>query len=428
MSFRGDASLAPTASYTSPPRARHADVDLEPSRPPLSPGADSAHVTVKTTGPQNGVGNGWHLSSNGGSGSRGGAASSQLNPELVVAPVSKVRRPRSVSVIPDGSTPRDFAVKVSLVVAFYYVTSAYAGILNKEAVHEAHVTPFMLTLIHLIMSIGFDVLWLAGAAPVVYGAQRASVFPPNWLTTVAVFAPISFFIIFGKLATYFSYEYVSMALTHTAKASEPVFNVLLAAVLFREYHSAGVYLSLLPIAAGVGLASITEMSYNHIGFVCAVFSALMKVLQNIFTKRIMLRDQFSFFQLHLYCGVASLLVLMPLMVAMGEAELSGAGMGKATMWPLLWCGLMQYVSSVSSYWVLTLLAHLSFTITNTMKRLFIIASATWYFGRGFTLTNAAGVALAIGGILAYNASKYRENVRAAEARAAARKDLGATGV
>jgi hypothetical protein len=76
------------------------------------------------------------------------------------------------------------------------------------------------------------------------------------------FAPIAAFIIAGKMATYFSYQYVSMSLTHTAKALEPVFNVAMSAILFAEYKPMGVYLSLMPIALGVGIASITEISYN----------------------------------------------------------------------------------------------------------------------------------------------------------------------
>ena len=76
------------------------------------------------------------------------------------------------------------------------------------------------------------------------------------------FMPIALFIIGGKLATYLSYAYVSMALTHTAKALEPVFNVTLSALFFAEFKPVGVYLSLIPIALGVAVASTTELSYN----------------------------------------------------------------------------------------------------------------------------------------------------------------------
>lgn len=128
---------------------------------------------------------------------------------------------------------------------------------------------------------------------------------------VTAFTPISIFVICSKLTTYLSYYYVSVSLSHTAKASEPIFNVLVAALVFGEFHSSHVYLSLLPIALGITLASVTDFSYNHIGFFWSVASALMKVLQNIYTKRLMLTGRFTFWEIHLFCGAASLVIFAP---------------------------------------------------------------------------------------------------------------------
>jgi solute carrier family 35 protein E1 len=150
-------------------------------------------------------------------------------------------------------------------------------------------------------------------APAPAAATAAS--PPprrySWLEIVLAFTPISIFVIMSKLTTYLSYYYVSVSLSHTAKASEPIFNVLVAAVIFGEFHSAHVYLSLLPIALGITLASVTDFSYNHIGFAWSVASALMKVLQNIYTKKLMLTGRFSFWEIHLFCGAASLAIFAP---------------------------------------------------------------------------------------------------------------------
>jgi hypothetical protein len=40
------------------------------------------------------------------------------------------------------------------------------------------------------------------------------------------------------------YQAVSISLAHTAKASEPIFNVIIAALLFGEHRNAAVYISL----------------------------------------------------------------------------------------------------------------------------------------------------------------------------------------
>ncbi len=58
---------------------------------------------------------------------------------------------------------------------------------------------------------------------------------------------------------------------------------------------------------------------------------------------------------------------------------------------------MQYASSVSSYAVLHLVTHLTFTIINVLKRLFIIVAGMLYTNQHLRPLNTLGVVLAIGG-------------------------------
>lgn len=74
--------------------------------------------------------------------------------------------------------------------------------------------------------------------------------------------PISLMAVGGKLLTYWSYAVVPVSITHTAKASTPIFNVALAYILYSRKQSLLVYLSLLPIVCGVAMASISELRIN----------------------------------------------------------------------------------------------------------------------------------------------------------------------
>ena len=203
----------------------------------------------------------------------------------------------------------------------YYATSAASGVWNKNLVDANSVSPTVLTLLHLLVSLASDIAIMrygrsrsSGSSGVTSsGAAVPTVRHSAW-EIVSSFTPISLFVIMNKLATYLSYQHVSVALSHTAKASEPIFNVIVAGLFFREFHSRPVYLSLIPIAVGVGLASVTDFTYNHTGFFWATASALMKVLQNIYTKRLMTAGRFTFWEIHMYCGAASLVILAPVLI------------------------------------------------------------------------------------------------------------------
>jgi drug/metabolite transporter (DMT)-like permease len=261
------------------------------------------------------------------------------------------------------------------------------------------------------------------------GASAATAGPRSIGRTLLIFAPISMFVVLGKLATYASYGTVSMSLTHTAKALEPVFNVLLSGLLFRELRSCGVYTSLLPIAMGVWLASSSEVTFNVWGFSLATLSAAMKVLDNIYTKRVMNTEHFTFFEIHFWCGVASIVTLTPVLLAQlllsppgttaggggggGERLVPSAGddggmWGSLTSLPLasmLVSSFLQYSSSLSSYMVLSLVTHLTFAVVNSMKRLTIILAGIVYFGLPWNVWNILGVFVAVGGVFLYNLAK-----------------------
>jgi len=66
----------------------------------------------------------------------------------------------------------------------------------------------------------------------------------------------------GNLLTNVSLGAVAVSFTHTIKAMEPFFSVLLSSIFLNEKPTAAVLLSMLPIVGGVALASATEMSFN----------------------------------------------------------------------------------------------------------------------------------------------------------------------
>ncbi len=81
--------------------------------------------------------------------------------------------------------------------------------------------------------------------------------------------------VISKALTYLSYEYVPVSLSHTAKATSPIFTVLLSYYLYKNIHIKETYVSLLLVVLGVILASTSEIQYNHIGFFSAIIATIV---------------------------------------------------------------------------------------------------------------------------------------------------------
>lgn len=164
--------------------------------------------------------------------------------------------------------------------------------------------------------------------------------------------PVAACVLLGRVMTLISYQTVSVSLAHAAKSLEPALNVGISAVVFREFQPIMVNLALLPIIAGVFLASYGEATYSvsprapirhrcptpmgtlpqgtlpcfqpsplspprhppprpphphpplqHYGFFLAALSAAFRVVEKIFVKRTMAGRALGFLQLHFLVGL-----------------------------------------------------------------------------------------------------------------------------
>ena len=77
------------------------------------------------------------------------------------------------------------------------------------------------------------------------------------------------------------------SLSSRVQSLEPFFSVLLSAVFLGTKPELKVVLSLLPIVAGVSLASFTEASFNWAGFGAAMGSNVTFQSRNVLSKKLM---------------------------------------------------------------------------------------------------------------------------------------------
>lgn len=92
----------------------------------------------------------------------------------------------------------------------------------------------------------------------------------------------------------------------------PFFTVLLSLIILRETYPLKVYLSLVPIVAGVLIATVTELSFDLGGMLAALSATICFSLQNIYSKKCMKEVHIHHLRLLLLLSQLCCLFLFPI--------------------------------------------------------------------------------------------------------------------
>ncbi|KAJ0790403.1 putative triose phosphate/phosphoenolpyruvate translocator, sugar phosphate transporter [Helianthus annuus] len=216
----------------------------------------------------------------------------------------------------------------------------------------------------------------------------------------------------GHVAATVSMSKVAVSFTHIIKSGEPAFSVLVSRFILGETFPMSVYLSLLPIIGGCGLAALTELNFNMIGFMGAMISNLAFVFRNIFSKRGMKGKSVSGMNYYACLSLLSLLILTPFAIAVEGPKVWAAGwqnavseIGPHFIWWVAAQSIFYHLYNQVSYMSLDEISPLTFSIGNTMKRISVIVSSIIIFHTPVQPINALGAAIAIFGTFLYSQAK-----------------------
>ena len=219
----------------------------------------------------------------------------------------------------------------------------------------------------------------------------------------------------------------AVSFTYIVKATEPAVSALLAALLLKSFLPWPVYGTLVPVIAGVSLASVSELSFSWKAFNYAMMSNIASASRGIVSKKTMnhkVGRHLNAMNLYAVLTILATLILFPVATMMeGKVwassfqRLKDAGQLGTYITQTLMAALSYYTYNEVSFMALDNISPVSHALASTLRRVFIITSSMLVFGNKMTPVGVAGSGLAIGGALLYSAVKHHYNVKEKEQKA-----------
>ncbi|CAL9192049.1 unnamed protein product [Musa hybrid cultivar] len=230
---------------------------------------------------------------------------------------------------------------------------------------------------------------------------------------LAVILPLAMVHTMGNLFTNMSLGKVAVSFTHTIKAMEPFFSVLLSALFLGEMPTIWVLLSLVPIVGGVALASLTEASFNWAGFWSAMASNLTFQSRNVLSKKAMVKKEESLDNINLFSiiTIMSFCLLAPATlfvegIKVTPSYLQSAGLNfKEIYLRSLLAALCFHAYQQVSYMILARVSPVTHSVGNCVKRVVVIVTSVLFFRTPVSPINSLGTGVALTGVFLYSRVK-----------------------
>lgn len=307
-----------------------------------------------------------------------------------------------------ATTPLSFITPGTIIcIIVWYVTGALTNSTSKQSLSlfKADNKPFMsLTLMqHLTAA-------FCGAFAIRVLRLKPYKTLPSQAMNFGLYRLIAVYTV-GFCLTNGSFGKVNASFVDTIKAGEPIATVLLTVLFLPGERVTGlVFLSLLPIVAGVAVSSMSDTSFNMLGFLMAMGSNLCFSARSICAKllRSSLGKQMDNANLFMWINLLGAAVLFPFAVYIEGPVLLQVITGQLGQKPLrlfMINGVCYFLNNQMNFLVLEKVDAVTHGLINCGRRVANISFAIVWFGTAVTLYNGVGISLALSGAYMYMKAK-----------------------
>uniref|UniRef100_M4DZS2 Sugar phosphate transporter domain-containing protein n=1 Tax=Brassica campestris TaxID=3711 RepID=M4DZS2_BRACM len=285
----------------------------------------------------------------------------------------------------------------------WYFLNVIFNILNKK-IYNYFPYPYFVSAVHLFVGVVYCLLsWSVGLP------KRA----PINSNLLKVLIPVAVCHAIGHITSNISFAAVAVSFTHTIKALEPFFNASASQFLLGQSIPITLWLSLAPVVFGVAMASLTELSFNWLGFISAMISNISFTYRSIFSKKAM--TDMDSTNVYAYISIIALIVCIPPAIIVEGPQLLKHGFSDAIakvgmtkfISDLFWVGMFYHLYNQLATNTLERVAPLTHAVGNVLKRVFVIGFSIVIFGNKISTQTGIGTGIAIAGVALYSIIKAK---------------------
>ncbi|KAL0453137.1 UNVERIFIED_CONTAM: udp-uronic acid transporter 1 [Sesamum latifolium] len=210
-----------------------------------------------------------------------------------------------------------------------------------------------------------------------------------------------------------SLKYLPVSFNQAVGATTPFFTALFAYLMTRKREAWATYTCLVPVVAGVVIASGGEPSFHLYGFIMCIGATAARAFKSVLQGVLLSNEgeKLNSMNLMLYMAPIAILVLLPAAIVMEPNVFDfvvSLGLEHKFMWVLLLVNsTMAYGANLCNFLVTKHTSALTLQVLGNAKGAVAVVISILIFRNPVTFIGIAGYTMTVMGVAAYGESKRR---------------------
>ncbi|XP_078433939.1 UDP-galactose transporter 1-like [Wolffia australiana] len=223
--------------------------------------------------------------------------------------------------------------------------------------------------------------------------------------------PMSFVFCINIVLGNVSLRYIPVSFMQTIKSFTPATTVILQWVVWKKRFDRRIWVSLVPIVGGILLASITELSFNVLGFCAALFGCLATSTKTILAESLLHGYKFDSINTVYYMApFATMILAVPAIILESGGVVTwlythqSVGTG---LFVILSSGILAFCLNFSIFYVIHSTTAVTFNVAGNLKVAVAVIASWAVFRNPISGLNAFGCAITLMGCTFYGFVRQR---------------------